>query len=186
MGGLGLLSRAALLPYETKPLFGVVPFDRTDAFLGRPDARLSLRGRAWVPLRRARRWGCTRVHFDQCADLWTLQPLADLYLDASALRQAGMSCCLQKTDVNESILSTGHSHKTEALFGIEPFDNCIDRFRSWQFRSASDCSAVFWRLDPGGCNRRSRGALAHGNLCSGPFDCPREIAAIKSLVRSAD
>ena len=37
----------AILPYETEPLIGVVPFDRTDAFLGRPDAGLSLRGRAW-------------------------------------------------------------------------------------------------------------------------------------------
>jgi hypothetical protein len=46
-----------ILPYETEPLLGVVPFDRTDAFLGRPDAGLSLRGRAWMdaPLRRARR-----------------------------------------------------------------------------------------------------------------------------------
>ena len=48
---------AAVLAYETKPLFAVVPFDRTDAFLGRPDAGLTLRGRAWMdaPLRRARR-----------------------------------------------------------------------------------------------------------------------------------
>jgi hypothetical protein len=37
-----------ILPYETEPLIGVVPFDRTEAFLGRPDAGLSMRGRAWM------------------------------------------------------------------------------------------------------------------------------------------
>jgi len=34
---------AAILPYEAKPLFAVVPLDRTDAFLGRPDVGLPLR-----------------------------------------------------------------------------------------------------------------------------------------------
>ena len=58
-----------VLPYEAKPLFAVVPFDRTDGFLGRPDAGLSLRGRAWLdaPLRRVRRRSGTCVHLDQFA-----------------------------------------------------------------------------------------------------------------------
>jgi hypothetical protein len=33
----------AILPYEAKSLIGVVPFNRTDAFLGCPNARLSRR-----------------------------------------------------------------------------------------------------------------------------------------------
>ena len=58
--------------------------------------------------------------------------LADSDLDASALRQAAVSCCRQKTDVKECIRSAGHGHKTEAFFRIEPFDDCFDRLQSLQ------------------------------------------------------
>ena len=46
----------AIPPYEPKPFIGVVPFNRTDAFLGGPNADLSLRKgtRGRAPLRRAR------------------------------------------------------------------------------------------------------------------------------------
>src|ERR1700758_4062260 len=120
-----------ILPYETEPLMGVVPFDRTDAFLGRPDAGLSLRGWAWMdaPLRRARRRSWTCVHRNQFADLWTLQPLADSYLDASALRHAAVSCRLQHTDVHKCLGSTDQGDKPKPLLGIEPFDDCFDRLR---------------------------------------------------------
>jgi hypothetical protein len=117
-----------ILPYETKALMGIVPFNRTDAFLGRPDAGLSLRGRAWM-LRRARRRSWTCVHLDQFADLWALQPLADSDLDASALRHAAVSCCLQHTDVHKCLGSADQGDKPKPLLGIEPFDDCFDRLR---------------------------------------------------------
>src|SRR5664280_555966 len=87
---------AAILPYETKALVGVVPFNRTDAFLGHPDAGLSLydgtRGRA--SLRRTRHLSITCVHLDHFGDLMALLPLADSDLDASAIRHAAVSLSL--------------------------------------------------------------------------------------------
>jgi hypothetical protein len=46
-----------ILPYETEPLLGVVPFDQTDAFLSQSDVGLPLRGWAGMDalLPRARR-----------------------------------------------------------------------------------------------------------------------------------
>ena len=85
------------------------------------------RGRA--PLRRARHLSCTCVHLDHFGDLWALLPLADSDLDASALRHAAVSCCLQQTDVHECLGSTDHGDKPKALLGIEPFDDCFDRLR---------------------------------------------------------
>ena len=89
-------------PMKPNPLWALYHLtEPTHSSVG-PMLGLSLRGRAWMdaPLRRARRRSWTCVHLDQFADLWTLQPLADLYFDASALRHAAVSCCLQHTDVN--------------------------------------------------------------------------------------
>ena len=89
-----------------------------------------------TPLRRARRrnWACVQLH--HIGDLRAFQPLADLYLNASALRHAPVSCCLQHTDVHKCLGSTHQGDKSKALLDIQPFDDCFDwlclrRARPW-------------------------------------------------------
>jgi hypothetical protein len=91
----------AIRPYEPKSFFGVVKFDRTDAFLGRSDGGLSLSvgSRARAPLNRTRYVNCTCIHLDQFGDLGALLAVTTSNLEARPLRHAVMSRCLQLADM---------------------------------------------------------------------------------------
>src|SRR5438105_12854190 len=56
-----------------------------------------------LEVRRARCPGCSFVDLDHFADLWALLPWTGSDLEASALRHAAVSCCLQEADVEECI-----------------------------------------------------------------------------------
>src|SRR4029077_15401974 len=90
----------AVLPDESKPLVGIVHFNRPDGFRHWsgivPPLRSRTQGRA--PGRFARQLGRTRVALNQFGDLGALLPLADSDLDPSAFGNTTMPCCLKMTD----------------------------------------------------------------------------------------
>src|SRR5436189_121780 len=61
--------------------------------------------------------------------LRALLTLAESDLDAGALGHAAVPCGFQLTNVHECLGPADHGDKPEALLGIEPFDDRVDRSR---------------------------------------------------------
>ena len=71
-----------------------------------------------VLLRRAGCPGCALVNLDYFADLWAFLAWTDSDLDARALRQAAVPCCLQDTNVEECIGCADDVTKPKPFSGL--------------------------------------------------------------------
>src|SRR5579871_1378210 len=118
---------AAVHGNKAKALLGVIPFDLTLHFLGRPCGTLKGARRAAATTtaesrRPARRLGGAGVNIGDLSDLRPLCALPDSYRQRGARFERAVPSPLNHADVQECFAgSVGQFDKSEPLLTVEPF-----------------------------------------------------------------